>query len=166
MYTTFQFCKLNVHNFLKNVHYYVYSMYTIKKKNCRQISAFITLSSNISPPNYQGKGGGGYDFLIWQLTHSGVFNVCSFYNSLLEAPYVSFPQQSIYCVKLPKMVSFFFGTAARGEILTIDILVKKKLRLVNLCCLCQCDEETVDHLLLHCKLAHEMWSEVFLMFRV
>ena len=29
------------------------------KKNCRQISAFITLSSSISPPNYQGKGGGG-----------------------------------------------------------------------------------------------------------
>lgn len=29
------------------------------KKNCRQISAFITLSSSISPPNYQGSEGGG-----------------------------------------------------------------------------------------------------------
>ena len=31
----------------------------LKKKKCRQISAFITLSLSISPPNYQGKGGEG-----------------------------------------------------------------------------------------------------------
>ena len=29
-----------------------------------------------------------------------------------------------------------------------------------------CDEEIVDHLLLHCKFAHALWSEVFLMFGV
>ena len=37
----------------------------LKKKNCRQISAFITLSSSISPPNYQGKGGGGWLMISW-----------------------------------------------------------------------------------------------------
>ena len=42
----------------------------------------------------------------------------------------------------------------------------KNLPLVNWCCLCRCDEETVDHLLLHCKFAHTLWSEVFLMFGV
>ena len=138
----------------------------LKKKLQTNKCIYNSFFEHISSKLPREGGGGGYDFLIWQLTHSGVFNVCSFYNSLLEAPYVSFPQQSIYCVKLPKMVSFFFGTAARGGILTIDILVKKNLRLVNLCCLCQCDEETVDHLLLYCKFAYEMWSEVFLMFRV
>ena len=42
----------------------------------------------------------------------------------------------------------------------------KNLPLVNCCCLCMCDEEIVDHLLLHCKFAQTLWSEVFLVFGV
>ena len=63
-------------------------------------------------------------------------------------------------------MAFFLWTAARNWILTIDNLVKKNLPLVNWCCLFRCDEETVDYLLLHCKFAHALWSEVFLMFGV
>ena len=63
-------------------------------------------------------------------------------------------------------MSFFLWIAARDEILIIDNLVKKNLPLVNWCCLCRCDEETVDHFLLHCKFAHALWSEVLLMFGV
>ena len=97
---------------------------------------------------------------VWQLSCSGIFDVCSFYNYLLKAPSVSFPWQSIWCIKVPKRVSFFLWTAARGGILTIDNLVKKNLPLVNWCCLCRYDEETVDHFLLYCKFARALWSEV------
>ena len=38
--------------------------------------------------------------------------------------------------------------------------------LVNWCCLCRCDEETVDHLLIHCRFASALWSEVLIMFGV
>ena len=62
-------------------------------------------------------------------------------------------------------MSFFLWTATRGGILTIKNLVKN-LPFVNWCCLCRCDEEIGDHLLLHCKFAHALWSEVFLMFGV
>ena len=110
--------------------------------------------------------GEGEDILIWQLNRSGVFDMRSFYIALLKAPSVSFPWQSIWCVKVPKRVSFFLWTATRGGILTIDNLVKKNLPLVNWCCLCRCDEETVDHLLLHCKFASALWSEVLIMFGV
>ena len=110
--------------------------------------------------------GEGEDILIWQLNRSGVFDVRSFHIALLKAPSVSFPWQSIWCVKVPKRVSFFLWTAARGGILTIDNLVKKNLPLVNWCCLCRCDEETVEHLLLHCKFAYALWSEVLIMFGV
>ena len=110
--------------------------------------------------------GEGDDVMILQLNRSGIFDVHSFNNFLLKAPFVSFSWQSIWCVKLPKRVSFFLGTATRGGILTIDNLVKKNLPRVNWCCLCQCDEEIVDHLLLHCKFAYALWSEVFLMFGV
>ena len=104
--------------------------------------------------------------MILQLNRSGIFDVHCFNNFLLKAPFVFFSWQSIWCVKLPKRVSFFLGTTTRGGILTIDNLVKKNLPRVNWCCLCRCDEETVDHLLLHCKFAHALWSEVFLMFGV
>ena len=55
-------------------------------------------------------------------------------------------------------------TCKVGGILTIDNLIKKNLPLVNCCCLCRCDEETVDHLFLHCKIAHPLWSEFFILF--
>lgn len=61
-------------------------------------------------------------------------------------------------------MSSFLWTVARDSILTIDNLVKRNLSLVNWCCLCRCNGETMDHLLLHCKFAHALWSEVFLMF--
>ena len=108
----------------------------------------------------------GDDTMIWQLNHSGVFDVHSFYTSLLAAPLVSFPWKSIWCVKVPKRVTFFLWTAARGGLLTIDNLVKKKLPLVNWCCLRRCKEETVDHLLIHCKYAYTLWSEVLRFFGV
>ena len=90
----------------------------------------------------------------------------SFYISLLKAPSVSVPWQSIWCVKVPQRVSFFLWTAARGGILIIDNLVKKNLPFVNWCCLRRCDEETVDHLFLPCKFAYALWNEVLIMFGV
>ena len=79
---------------------------------------------------------GGDDTMIWQLNRSGVFNVRSFYFSLLAASLVSFPWKSIWCVKVPKRVAFFLWTTVRGGIFTIDNLVKKNLPLVNWCYLC------------------------------
>ena len=104
--------------------------------------------------------------MIWQLNRSGAFNVHSFYTSLLAAPLVSFPWKSIWYVKVPKRMAFFLWTDARGGLLTIDNHVNKKLPLVNWCCLCRCEEETVDHLLIHCKYAYTLWSEVLRFFGV
>ena len=38
--------------------------------------------------------------------------------------------------------------------------------MVNRCCLCCCDGEFVDHLLLHCKFAHALWSEIYAVFGI
>ena len=61
------------------------------------------------------------------------------------------------------MMSFFLWTTTWRGILTIDNLVMRGLPLVNWCWLCR-DGKTVDHLLLHCKFAYALWSEVLLMF--
>ena len=77
-----------------------FSFLTFKTRSWRDFTP-----SSISPPNYQGRR--VIIILVWQLTCSDVFYVHSFYNSLLEAPSISFPWQSIWCVKVPKRVSFF-----------------------------------------------------------
>ena len=62
-------------------------------------------------------------------------------------------------------MSFFLWIAARDSILTIDNPVKRGQSLVNQCCL-SCARESMNHLLLHCKYAHALWCEVFLMFGI
>uniref|UniRef100_A0A7N2QZ21 Reverse transcriptase zinc-binding domain-containing protein n=1 Tax=Quercus lobata TaxID=97700 RepID=A0A7N2QZ21_QUELO len=93
--------------------------------------------------------GGGEDKLSWKLTPNDVFDVRSFYNFLFGDLTVVFPWKSIRYVKVPKRVSFFLWTAAKDGILIIDNLVKRGQSLVNWCCMCQCDGESIDHLLLH-----------------
>ena len=100
--------------------------------------------------------GVGVDSLFWKLTPNGVFDVRSFYNSLFAPPTISFPWKCIWSSKVPKRVSFFLWTTTQDSILTIDNLGKRNLHLVNSCCLCRCDGETVDHLLLYCKFANAL----------
>ena len=81
----------------------------------------FTLSLSMFLLEFQGGGEGEVDdVMIWQLNCSGTFDMFPFYKSLLKAPFVSFPWQSNWCVKVPKRVSFFLWTAARGGILTIE----------------------------------------------
>ena len=78
--------------------------------------------------------GEGDDNLIWKLTETDVFDV-RFYYKLLSGPLTDvFPWECIWWAKVPKRVSFFLWTAARGGILTIDNLVKRGQSLVNRCC--------------------------------
>ena len=53
-------------------------------------TASFMLSVRIYHTKYLG-GGGGDDTMVGQLNRSGVFDVCSFYKSLLKALSVFFP---------------------------------------------------------------------------
>ncbi len=57
-------------------------------------------------------------------------------------------------------------TAALGSLLTIDNFRKRNLIILDWCCICKQSGESVDHLLLHCSLARELWSMVFVLFDV
>ena len=65
------------------------------------------------------------DHVVWRLTTSGLFDVCSFYKLLSGPNTDEFPWESIWCAKVPKRVSFFLWTTANDGILTIDNLVKR-----------------------------------------
>ena len=52
------------------------------------------------------------------------------------------------------------------QILTLDNLILWGHTLVNQCCMCCCNEETVDHLLLHCPVAHSLWVYMYQIFGI
>jgi hypothetical protein len=62
--------------------------------------------------------------------------------------------------------AFLSWTSSLGKILTMDILRKRGLIVPNWCCMCKRSGESVDHLLLHCFVARELWSMVFGLFGI
>lgn len=66
----------------------------------------------------------------------------------------------IWKVKAPARVVAFGWLALQGKILAMDNLQKRKMIVVNACPICLTDEESVDHLLLNCKLAQWLWNLV------
>ena len=68
--------------------------------------------------------------------------------------------------KVPPRVAFFSWTAALGKILTTDNLRKRHLAVLEWCFMCKRCGESVDHLLLHCPMAFEMWSMIFCLFGI
>ena len=77
-----------------------------------------------------------------------------------------FPWNIIWRSKAPLRVAFFVQTAALGNILTIDNLMKRKVKIIFWCYMCKCNGESVDHLMLHCPIISDLWSMIFSLFGV
>ena len=66
--------------------------------------------------------------------------------------------KGVWKPKVPKRVAFFLWIAIHGRILTLDNLMVRGHSLANQCCMCRCDGESVDHLLLHCPVTYTLWT--------
>jgi hypothetical protein len=106
------------------------------------------------------------DRMIWSLSKKGIFEVKSFYTRLITRECLPFPWKSIWRVKAPARVAFFVWTAALGKILTMDNLRKRNVMVVEWCCLCKKSGESIDHLLLHCEVARDLWVSIYKLFGV
>jgi len=95
-----------------------------------------------------------------------MFEVRSYYRVLRSTTQPPFPWKTIWKLKMPTKVSFFLWTAALGWILTIDNLRRRQVVVVDLYCMCKRGEETIDHLIMHCSIARELWNLVFPLFGV
>ncbi|XP_059629362.1 uncharacterized protein LOC132271881 [Cornus florida] len=106
------------------------------------------------------------DDILWvPLTH-GRYGVRSMFFCLSNFIGHDFPWKSIWCSKAPLRIAFFVWTATLGKILTLDNLRKRGNTIVNWCCQCKADGESVDHILMHCLVAYDCWNFIFSMFGV
>jgi hypothetical protein len=108
----------------------------------------------------------GEDKLWWSPSRKWKFDVRSFYKTLAHKESDCFPWKSIWRTKAPSKVTFFAWVAALRKILTLDNLRKRQIIVINRCCMCKKNEESVDHLLLHCEVACVLWSAIFGRFRL
>ena len=59
---------------------------------------------------------------------------------------------------VPLKVGFFAWEASWGKVMTLDQLKKRGRSLANRCYLCEEEEETLNHLLVHCSKARMLWE--------
>ena len=81
---------------------------------------------------------------------NGQFVVKEAYNLLVNPNDTAFPKNCIWVDRVPTKVAFFAWEATWGKVLTLDKLQKRGWQLPNRCFLCGCEEETVNHILIHC----------------
>ena len=91
------------------------------------------------------------DMVVWTETKSGKFSVKSLYLALEADCTYLFPFSCIWNVWVQPKISFFAWEATWGKALTLDLVQKRGWALANRCFMCLENEETIDHLLLHCS---------------
>ena len=98
------------------------------------------------------------DKLLLKGSNHGNFSVRTMYSGLDLSPDIDFPFRSVWNSVIPYKIRFFAWEASWGKVITLDQLKCCGRALVNICCLCEVDEETIDHLLIHCKIARMLWD--------
>ena len=108
----------------------------------------------------------GPDWVCWKPARSRGFEVRGFYLSFYPPIILSFHWKMIWKLKVPPRVAFFTWSASLGKILTTDNLRKWRVLVLDWCYMCKNCGELVDHFLLHCLIACELWSLVFCLFGI
>jgi hypothetical protein len=109
---------------------------------------------------------GRTDSIFWNLSRHASFEVSSFYSALSQPATSQFPWRLVWKAKVPSRVAFFIWTASLGKILTTDNLRKRRVIILDWCCLYKADGESVNHLLLHYPVARDLWNLVCCLFGV
>ena len=106
------------------------------------------------------------DQVIWTKAKEGRFSVKSLYKELELERLGDFLARVIWNSLVPPRVSFFAWKATWKKALTLDRIQKRGFSLANRCYLCLAEEESIDHILLHCGLARSLWGLLFSLFEV
>jgi len=94
----------------------------------------------------------GIDKIVWTCVPNSPFTIKSFSEKLHGGGNCShFPIKAIWTSKAPTKVCFFAWAATKGKIPTADATKRRYFNGPSRCSMCLKDEETVDHLLIHCR---------------
>jgi hypothetical protein len=118
------------------------------------LDSFLTLLYSVNPFP------GVMDSMVWTPSRHHGFAVKSYYTMLHSGEHSSFPWKSIWKVKSPPRIAFLLWATSLGRILTVDNLKRREFQLINWCCLCEKDEETINHFLHHCEYTVDIWNLV------
>ena len=72
-----------------------------------------------------------------------------------------FPSKVIWNAWVPPKAGIFPWEASWNKILTLDNIQKRGWAVANMCFLCEKEEESADHLLIHCDVTCDLWHFVF-----
>ena len=97
------------------------------------------------------------DTFKWNLTADGVYSAASAYAAMFFG--CSQPPAAKYIWKMtaPPKVCFFFGLTLHRRCWTVDRLWRHGLQVSNAYITCDQAAETIDHILLSCCYAREVW---------
>ena len=80
------------------------------------------------------------------------------YKGINVSPAFDFPHRLIWNPVVPQKIGVFAWEAAWGKVLTLDQLKRRGMTFANRCFMCEEEEETIDHLLIHCKFTKMLWD--------
>ncbi|OVA10635.1 Reverse transcriptase zinc-binding domain [Macleaya cordata] len=101
---------------------------------------------------------GDMDRPWWGNDGKGDFSVSKCYKGWEVDRGDEYPEKLIWSHNWPQKVSFFLWLLSHEKMLTIDMLKKKGWSIPNRCYLYNCEEETIRHLMFHCKVSYEVWQ--------
>ena len=98
------------------------------------------------------------DSVFWKKDEDGLFKVKKAYIVLANTQGAKFPHSNVWVDKVPTKIAFFAWEATWGKVLTLDRLQRRGWQLPNRCILCGCEEETINHILIHCTVEKGLWN--------
>jgi hypothetical protein len=93
------------------------------------------------------------DSIRWKWTASGQYSSRSAYRAQLAGSYCSFDALAIWKAKVESKHRFFAWLLVQRKMLTADKLLARNWPCNPMCPLCGLENETTDHLCLHCVFA-------------
>ena len=127
----------------------------IRPLNDWELEEMIRFLKTLDDQNFRPMG---EDKLLLKNAKEKGFTVKIMYKSFDTSPAVEFPYRLVWNPVVPPKIGVFAWEASWGKVLTMDQLKRRGLTLVNRCVMCEEDEETIDHLLIHCKCAKMLWD--------
>ncbi|RVX19454.1 LINE-1 reverse transcriptase-like [Vitis vinifera] len=100
------------------------------------------------------------DSVCWKGGRNGKFRVKEAYRLVARPNDIVFPSRCIWVDSVPTKVAFYAWESTWGRVLTLDRLQKRGWQLPNCCFLCGCEEEIVNHILIHCTVVRVLWDIV------